>query len=128
MTEKEKMLAGQLYDANYDKALLAERAHAKDLCFNLNQTRPSDEARQREILKELLGQIPEDRTVYRASLAHRTAVEAECPAAEELRRIARRMLGEDVPQDEVGTEVLPWYRRWIRRKPEELIWRREDRR
>ena len=77
---------------------------------------------------ELLGQIPEDRTVYRASLAHRTAVEAECPAAEELRRIARRMLGEDVPQDEVGTEVLPWYRRWIRRKPEELIWRREDRR
>lgn len=26
MTEKEKMLAGKLYDANYDEELLAERA------------------------------------------------------------------------------------------------------
>jgi membrane-bound metal-dependent hydrolase YbcI (DUF457 family) len=31
MTEKDKMLAGLIYDANYDKELLAERARAKDL-------------------------------------------------------------------------------------------------
>lgn len=32
MTEKDKMLSGELYDANNDEALLAERAHAKELC------------------------------------------------------------------------------------------------
>ena len=32
MTEKEKMLAGMIYDANYDKELIEERKIAKDLC------------------------------------------------------------------------------------------------
>ena len=31
MTEKEKMLAGKLYDANYDKELIKERYKAKDI-------------------------------------------------------------------------------------------------
>lgn len=31
MTEKEKMLAHKMYDANYDKALLQERTQAKEL-------------------------------------------------------------------------------------------------
>lgn len=55
MTEKEKMLKQMLYDANYDKALLEERARAKDLCYEYNQTRPSDEEKQMEIMKNLLG-------------------------------------------------------------------------
>lgn len=40
MTEKEKMLAHQWYDANFDKDLETERVRAKDLCFDFNQTRP----------------------------------------------------------------------------------------
>ena len=55
MTEKEKMLAQKMYDANYDEALLAERVKAKELCYDFNQLRPSDEAGQRAILKKLLG-------------------------------------------------------------------------
>ena len=33
MTEKEKMLAGILYDANNDKNLFKERMLCKDICF-----------------------------------------------------------------------------------------------
>lgn len=53
MTEKEKMLKGLLYDANYDKDLLADRLKAKDLCFKYNTTLPSDEESLREIIHEL---------------------------------------------------------------------------
>lgn len=59
MTEKDKMLSGELYDANNDEALLAERAHAKELCYDFNQLRPSDAAGQRAILRELLGEVGE---------------------------------------------------------------------
>ena len=34
MTEKEKMLSGVLYDANYDKDLIAERKVVKDIPSN----------------------------------------------------------------------------------------------
>ena len=53
MTEKEKMLKGLLYDANYDKELGSERLKAKDLCFKYNTTLPSDEESLREIIGEL---------------------------------------------------------------------------
>lgn len=33
MTEKEKMLAHQMYDANYNKELHDERIAAKELCW-----------------------------------------------------------------------------------------------
>jgi len=55
MTEKEKMLAGMLYDANYDKELLAERTKAKDLCYEYNRLRPSDEEGQQRLMQRLLG-------------------------------------------------------------------------
>ena len=42
MTEKEKMLAGILYDANNDKNLLKERMLCKDICFEYNNVKPSD--------------------------------------------------------------------------------------
>lgn len=60
MTEKEKMCAQMLYDANYDQTLLEERDKAKDLCHQYNQLRPSDEAGQREVLKKLLGKTGEN--------------------------------------------------------------------
>ena len=53
MTEKEKMKKQMLYDANYDKQLIKEREYAKDLCFDFNNTRPSDTEKQQEILKKL---------------------------------------------------------------------------
>ena len=53
MTEKEKMVKGSLYDANYDEDLLADRLKAKDLCFKYNTTLPSDEKSLREIIHEL---------------------------------------------------------------------------
>lgn len=36
-TEKEKMLEGLWYDANFDEELVQERNKAKDLCYELNQ-------------------------------------------------------------------------------------------
>lgn len=55
MTEKEKMLKQMLYDANYDHDLLVQRTKAKELCYDFNNLRPSDEKGQKEILKKLLG-------------------------------------------------------------------------
>ena len=63
MTEKEKMCAQMLYDANYDQALLEERDKAKDLCHQYNQLRPSDRAGQQEVLKKLLGKTGENFTL-----------------------------------------------------------------
>ena len=60
VTEKEKMRAQMLYDANYDQTLLEERDKAKDLCHQYNQLRPSDRSGQREVLKKLLGKTGEN--------------------------------------------------------------------
>lgn len=57
MTEKEKMLKEMLYDANNDEDLRKERAIAKDLCFKYNQLMPSDVENQKQVLKELLGEV-----------------------------------------------------------------------
>lgn len=53
MTEKEKMLAHQWYDANFDSELINDRKKAKDLCFDYNHTKPSHEDKRNEILKSL---------------------------------------------------------------------------
>lgn len=55
MTEKEKMLAHKMYDANYDKELLEDRRKIKELCYDYNQLRPSDESGRQALLKKILG-------------------------------------------------------------------------
>ena len=60
MTEKEKMLKGELYNADYDPELIAERTQAKDLCFELNNTTPSDLETRIDIIKKLLGKTGEE--------------------------------------------------------------------
>ena len=50
MTEKEKMLAGELYDGSYNKDLELERLKAKDLCFEYNNMKPSNAVAVRESL------------------------------------------------------------------------------
>ena len=59
MTEKEKCRAGLLYDANYDPQLLAERRAAKELLYDYNRLRPSEEAERLALLKRLLGRTGE---------------------------------------------------------------------
>jgi maltose O-acetyltransferase len=53
-TEKEKMLAGELYDP-LDSELTQARSRARDLCWDLNVTREKDKDERRRILKELFG-------------------------------------------------------------------------
>lgn len=57
MIEKEKMLKGLLYNANYDKELLKERLKAKKLCYRFNNIDPKNEKEQKEILKIFFGEI-----------------------------------------------------------------------
>jgi maltose O-acetyltransferase len=54
VTEREKMLAGELYDA-LDPELVAARARARDLCQTLNATREGEQETRRSILRELFG-------------------------------------------------------------------------
>ncbi|MGH2115669.1 sugar O-acetyltransferase [Aerococcus urinaeequi] len=54
-TEKEKMIAGLIYDANYDQELIDARAAAKELCYDFNHARPSEEAKRQGIIRQLLG-------------------------------------------------------------------------
>ncbi|MEG0736913.1 MAG: sugar O-acetyltransferase [Longicatena sp.] len=54
MSEKEKMLQGQLYDAGADKELVNDRRKCKDVCFAYNNLLPSDSKGHDEILEELL--------------------------------------------------------------------------
>ncbi|HOL70895.1 MAG TPA: sugar O-acetyltransferase [Bryobacteraceae bacterium] len=54
MTEREKMLAGELYDP-FDPELVFARTRARDLCRLLNATPDSAQDERRRILKELFG-------------------------------------------------------------------------
>ncbi len=53
-SERDKMLAGELYDP-LDPELVRARDRARDLCQDLNATREGDQEARRRILKELLG-------------------------------------------------------------------------
>ena len=53
-TEKEKMLAGELYDP-FDPQLVSERERARSLSQRLNATQESDAEERRRILVELFG-------------------------------------------------------------------------
>lgn len=54
MTEREKMLAGEMYDP-MDPELVAGRGRARDLCRELNATREAEQDRRRDILQGLFG-------------------------------------------------------------------------
>jgi len=53
-SEREKMLAGELYDA-LDPDLVAGRDRARDLCQTLNATREAEQEVRRHLLSQLLG-------------------------------------------------------------------------
>jgi maltose O-acetyltransferase len=54
LTERQKMLAGELYDA-LDPDLVAERERSRDTCQALNLTRESEREIRRELLSRLFG-------------------------------------------------------------------------
>lgn len=53
-SEREKMLAGELYDPN-DPELAEARKVARERCHAINASRPRDEKLRRSVLKDLLG-------------------------------------------------------------------------
>lgn len=53
-TEREKMLAGELYDA-FDPELVAGRDRARDLCQALNATREAERDLRRTLLQQIFG-------------------------------------------------------------------------
>ena len=53
-TERDKMLAGELYDA-LDPELVAARQRARDLCQALNASTEGEQDRRRAILRDLFG-------------------------------------------------------------------------
>lgn len=53
-TEKQKMIAGELYDP-YDAQLVEERRRARDLLKRLNDSREDEEEVRARVLAELVG-------------------------------------------------------------------------
>lgn len=62
MTEKEKMLAGELYSA-VDPDLVRELNAVKDVIHEYNQVHTSDIQKRLEMLKDLLGFIADDKAL-----------------------------------------------------------------
>lgn len=63
MTESEKMKLGLWYDANFDDELVQQRLIAEDLCFELNNTRPSKVEDRNAILNQLIPNLGNDCTI-----------------------------------------------------------------
>lgn len=59
MTEKEKMLAGEVYSA-VDQELLEELMATREILYDYNSLRPSEIQRMKEILKGLFGHVADD--------------------------------------------------------------------
>lgn len=59
MTEKEKMLSGQVYQAT-DKELVTELNQVKDLCWEYNNIRPTLLKERNALLQRILGKADED--------------------------------------------------------------------
>lgn len=56
-------MEGCLYDANYDPEVLAAIDECKDLCWELNQLKPSDREGRERLARELFGHAGTDVTV-----------------------------------------------------------------
>lgn len=57
MTEKQKGENGLLYNPNYDKELIKQRTHAKELCFLYNQINPVQIEKRNELLCKLFSKL-----------------------------------------------------------------------
>ena len=55
MTEKEKMLNGELYLPENDETLFNERMKCKTLCFKFNNLSPDKLVERNELIKQIIG-------------------------------------------------------------------------
>ena len=55
MSEKDKMISGEIYNANYDEELIKERIKVKDKCYEYNNIKPSDIENRTKLMKTILG-------------------------------------------------------------------------
>lgn len=62
MTEKEKMINGQMYNAA-DEQLYKDRIKAQNLCYLFNQTSSNELEKRDSILNELLGSYGKDKYI-----------------------------------------------------------------
>lgn len=58
MTEKEKKLAGELYDSNQEE-FIKDIYAAQDKCFEYNKIKPSNLEKRKEVMKTILGSTKE---------------------------------------------------------------------
>ena len=61
-TEKEKMLAGEIYSA-VDQQLIEELMETREVLYEYNSLRPTETRRMKEILKGLLGHVADDELI-----------------------------------------------------------------
>ena len=54
-SEKVKMLSGDLYDANYDADLIAERKNCKIVLYEINSLSPISDDKRYELFRMILG-------------------------------------------------------------------------
>ncbi len=66
MTEKEKMLAGELFYSP-DEQLKEERLRAKELLYDYNHLRPDETDKKETLMKKIAG-------FYRTGIFHWTAI------------------------------------------------------
>ena len=59
MTEIEKMIKGEWYDANFDKEILELRLKAEELCYEFNMARPLSTEQSNALKKILSKEVPE---------------------------------------------------------------------
>ena len=59
MSEKEKMLIGDIYNANYDEELINERLKCKDLCYKYNSISPSKVEERDKVLRSIVSNMKE---------------------------------------------------------------------
>lgn len=60
MSEKEKMLAGELYDAGTDSELYYERIKCKTLCAKYNTLLPDKVSEKKSLMQKILGKTGEN--------------------------------------------------------------------
>lgn len=68
----------------------------------------------------LLGEIPDDQTIYRALITRVPLMDTDCEGQKALTRIARRMKGDSVPLPGYGTTKRAWYQKLFRRRIKEV--------
>ena len=93
MTEKEKMLAGEVYSA-VDPELIEELMATREVLYEYNSLRPSETQRMKEILKGLLGHVADDDFLinqpFRCFIGPNVSIYTACHSTDPMERNSRQ--------------------------------------